>query len=196
MKFSSSRKGFTLVETLVAVSILVAAITGPLATAARSLKDSRHANDQIAGYYLAQEVLEVIRSIRDANSFLNQDWMTSIPSSCTDLDSNPSNDPGARKCVLDGPSQTITACTGACPQLQYIDSGTNDEIRTFRQGQTGTGVKDSIYTRSFTITTLPGQTPPKTLDDATEIAVRVRISWPEGGVTRTFVLGENMLDWK
>jgi prepilin-type N-terminal cleavage/methylation domain-containing protein len=61
------QKGFTLVETLVAISILMLAILGPLSIASAGLRNSIYARDQITAFYLAQEGIEYVRYARDDN---------------------------------------------------------------------------------------------------------------------------------
>jgi len=62
------KQGFTLVETLVAITILLIAIAGPLTIASKGLNGAYYARDQITAYYLAQEGIEYIRNVRDTNS--------------------------------------------------------------------------------------------------------------------------------
>src|ERR1035437_4324893 len=60
-----SDEGFTLIETLVAISILMIAISGPLVVANKSLTAALYAKDQTTASYLAQEILESIRNEKD-----------------------------------------------------------------------------------------------------------------------------------
>ena len=64
---TSESKGFTLIETMVAISILMVAIVAPMSLAAQSLSAAYYARDQITAFYLAQEGIEVVRSVRDTN---------------------------------------------------------------------------------------------------------------------------------
>ena len=57
--------GFTLIETLVAISLLSVSIVAPMALASQSLAAAYYARDQITAYHLAQEAIEAMRSIRD-----------------------------------------------------------------------------------------------------------------------------------
>lgn len=60
-----SMKGFTLIETLVAVTILTLAVAGPMVTANRAIVASQTARDQLTASYLAQEGVEYVRALRD-----------------------------------------------------------------------------------------------------------------------------------
>jgi len=62
-----SSSGFTLIETLVAVSILTMAIVAPMTLVSKSLSAAYYARDQIAAFHLAQEAIETVRHIRDHN---------------------------------------------------------------------------------------------------------------------------------
>ena len=58
-------QGFTLVETLIAITILTFAIAGPLSSASHALVATEVARDQLTASYLAQEGIEYVRAMRD-----------------------------------------------------------------------------------------------------------------------------------
>src|SRR3989344_5745503 len=64
---SISSRGFTLIETLVAVTLLSVAITAPMSLTTRSLAAAYYARDQITAFHLAQEAIESVRHARDHN---------------------------------------------------------------------------------------------------------------------------------
>ncbi len=64
----SSTRGFTIIETLVAIFILLIVTTGPLAFAQSGLRASFLARDQITAFYLAQEAIEIIKNARDTDA--------------------------------------------------------------------------------------------------------------------------------
>ena len=78
-------QGMSLIETIVAVTILAAAIVGPMTLAAQSLKASRYARSELIATHLAEEGVEVIHNIRDNNitNYPTGSWLTNIFSSTT-----------------------------------------------------------------------------------------------------------------
>lgn len=58
-------RGFTLVETLVAITILMLVIIGPVTVAQKGIQNSYYANEQVTAVYLAQEAIEAVRQKRD-----------------------------------------------------------------------------------------------------------------------------------
>lgn len=77
------RKGFTLVETLIAIAVLSLAVTGPMTIAQKSISSAIYARDQITAYYLAQDAIEYVRNVRDTNRLKNNngevvDWLDGL----------------------------------------------------------------------------------------------------------------------
>lgn len=58
-------KGFTLIETMIAVTILSLAVAGPLYAASRAIIAAQVARDELIALYLAQEGIEYVRAMRD-----------------------------------------------------------------------------------------------------------------------------------
>ena len=63
----TAQKGFTIVETLVAITILMIAIAGPLTIASQALHAAQDAKNQMIASNLAQESVEEIRNYKDNN---------------------------------------------------------------------------------------------------------------------------------
>jgi prepilin-type N-terminal cleavage/methylation domain-containing protein len=95
--------GFTLVETLVAISILLLVITGPMVISMRTAKSTSFSSEQVQAFFLAQEGLELAQKVRDdlvLRSFLE-------PS-----DPNYLSNPWATITSLSGTFQNCLASTG------------------------------------------------------------------------------------
>jgi len=59
------QEGFSLVETLVAISILLIVIVGPMTISSKAAKSSTFATEQVQAFFLAQEGLELAQKMRD-----------------------------------------------------------------------------------------------------------------------------------
>lgn len=73
--------GFTIVETLVAVTIMMISIIGPLTIAQKSLLAAVYAKDQVIASFLAQDLMENVINIIDTKkiddaSFTVDTWLT------------------------------------------------------------------------------------------------------------------------
>src|SRR3989338_6051719 len=127
----SMRKGFTLLETLVAVTILALAVSGPLYVANRAYVAVQISRDQLTASYLAQEGIEYARSMRDRDFLYefsrggdSQDAWTAFVDNTAGLgDENAtmSKCAGTNACYLDpslpmgfGAGRSLTICGGSC----------------------------------------------------------------------------------
>ena len=75
-------KGYTLIETVVALAIIVGALVGPVSLIVRGIYDFSYSKNKIIGINLAQEGLELVRLIREnnelclANGAAPRNWKT------------------------------------------------------------------------------------------------------------------------
>ncbi|MDE1924815.1 MAG: hypothetical protein KGH79_01385 [Patescibacteria group bacterium] len=180
--------GFTLVETLVAVVVLMTAIAGPLTIASKSLQATLVAKDQDTAFYLAQDAMEYIRFVRDTNKLSGGDWLTgagaTVPANAKDL--TPCE--GASGCYFDSlgnnPS-VITACSGACGPIYY--DPTNDYF-TYNT----TGTTQTIFTRTVQILTPVGGN-----GNEVEAIASTTVSWQDtAGLTRQVQVREDIFNWQ
>lgn len=166
--------GFTLIETLVAVSLLVIAIVAPMSLVAQSLSTAVYARDQITAYNLAQEGIEAVRAVRDHNILSNAllgtniDLLTGIPI--------------AADFVVDATDNTTTTCNGLCPVLKVDPSG---QLYGYGVAWTNTRFRRIVHANY-----VPG---PGVSD---EIRVTVTIQWDlQNGRKREFKMYSNMYRW-
>ncbi|MEK7063499.1 MAG: hypothetical protein AAB955_02290 [Patescibacteria group bacterium] len=157
---------FTLLETLVAVAVLLMSLLGPFSIAQQSLKSAYYARDQVTAYYLAQEGLEFVRAIRDQNYLSGSSWLTGI-STCT-----------AVQCTVDMPNFVYATCSGPCTALKVSAVG-----GLFNQAN-GTPSK---FVRSVSLMNVAG--------DPNQVIVTVTVSWISAGISRTFSLQERLFNW-
>src|SRR4051812_46204680 len=112
MRNAIHKKGFTLVETLVAVSILSLSIGAAFAAVQSGLQASSGAKDQVTAFYLAQEGMEYIKNVRDNNALNainggSNTWLTGMAASSGDFCYF------GKVCSIDSPLGTIANCGSA-----------------------------------------------------------------------------------
>lgn len=89
ISFIIYKKGFTLVETLVALLILSLVFVSVISLMSSSIFSARYAKNEIKATYIAQEGIDYIRNLRDSIGFLQNDWNTfysSIDTDCGHID--------------------------------------------------------------------------------------------------------------
>lgn len=59
------KSGFSLIETLVAITILLLVVVGPLSISSRTAKSANFASEQAIAHFLAQEGLELAQKAKD-----------------------------------------------------------------------------------------------------------------------------------
>lgn len=164
----NSNAGFTLIESLVAISILLLSISAPLTIASKGLASSFFARDQITAFYLAQDAVEYIRNARDNNFLSGTSWLSGFP------------DTSGASFTVDTTDGIMSLCPGGgCAVLEYNNS-------TGFYSYNDPNGKPSIFTRSVSINAI----------NANEVIISVKISWSTGTFNRTFSIKENILDWQ
>ncbi len=160
-------KGFTLIETLVAVTVLSLAIAGPFQAIQGALKNSFVARDQLVAALLAQEGVEYIQSVRDSNYLSGNSWLTGL-GACL---------PGP--CVVDSTQGTVS---GTVEPLRLSSNGLYNQ----QAADAGTN-RVTRFTRTIAITTVGS--------GGNEVKVTVTVSWQTGAGSFSTVITENMRDW-
>lgn len=166
----STIRGYTLLETLVAILILSLSIVVPMTIASRTLVSSTIAREQIVAIYLAQEGIEAIRNLRDKNSLSGDSWLQDIP-----IDTDFTID----ATVISNP--TISTCSGACAPIKY-DSSTH--LYNYSTGA------DTNFVRVARVSYVPGP------GASSEVSIAVTVSWNVGPFARSFTARENLFDWE
>lgn len=181
MKRTSSR-GFTLVETLVAVMLLSVAVVAPMSLASRSLGSAYYARDQITAFYLAQEAIEALRSIRDSQILIIAGSSSGVPDIFGLIPHQ--NEPFTVDGRKGDASTAIALCNGTCPPLQ-----TDNTL----YGYPGVGDDPNLWTPTHFTRTIHAYAIPGSTD---EIRVTVTVAWQTGSIQeRSFTISENMYRW-
>ena len=176
MTYKKHKKGFTLIETLLAVLILAIALAAPLTIAAKALSAALVSKDQTTAFFLAQDAVEYVRFKRDSNTLEGKAWLVGFDSECS----------GADGCKVDSRKNTIVACSGSCGVLQYNDT---KKWYTYDTSVLGEVIKPSIFTRKVVLGSVAS--------NSDEKSVTVTVSWKDvGGVTRSLVVREHITNWQ
>lgn len=175
---ATPHKGFTLIETLVAITVLAIALVGPFTAIQNALMSSYTARDQLIASALAQEGLEYIRSIRD-NNYLNEErpWMDGLSSLGCYGDA-----PGSY-CVVDptegdihgGEGLTVCPQLSQCAPLQIADSGLYNQ----------SSGEESRFKRVVQIFEISD----------TEVRVVVEVHWTTSRQNYTITVSDVLRDW-
>lgn len=175
----NTRRGFTLIETMVAITLLTVAITAPMTLATQSLSTAYYARDQIAAFHLAQEAIESVRHIRDGNVLYNSLGFTPTHNLLyTNSDPIPTD---GTDFAIDTGDDSIISCSGGCPVLK-----TNGELFGY---SSDSGWTDTKYTRSVKATFVDALN--------NEIHVEVTVEWQTArfNTPRKFTISENIYRW-
>ena len=165
------KKAFTLIETLVAVTILSAAVAGPMALSIKSIGSASVSQDQLVAFYLGQEVMEYVRNIRDTNLInSSNDWTNGL-GACK----------GGAGCYIDVKNNTVTVCGTNCPKLDF--NGVN---YTYKSGGAD---GNSIFTRTIKIDDTVGV-------GGDEAKVSISIKWTGKYGGKTMNLEDNIFNWR
>lgn len=177
-----SESGFSLVETLVAISILMISIAGPMVLVGNGIRSSAFARDQVTAFYLAQDAIEALRYIRDGNRIEIVEyagdpetlppWDDLLDYTCTE--SNPCKID--TDMVYNGELNPINTANAKTAVLRIDNQG--------RYGYDGAG-SPTVFKRWVTITPV----------DDKEIEIVVTVDWSSGIFTRTFSIRENLFYW-
>jgi len=169
-------KGFTIVESLVAIGMLLLAVTGAYSVAQQSLQHSYIAREQITAFYLAQEGIESIKNIRDEN-FLNSSYAWDGGATGSNI-----SDCFTQSCLVDPLVERLELCssnTTGCllEQNNNVDSTFygmyshyNPDVSVYDVwigNDAGGNWQSSPFTRTVTLA--------RTSPD--EISVTVKVSW-------------------
>jgi len=73
------QSGFSLVETLVAITILLIVIVGPMSISSSAARSTSYSSEQVVAFFLAQEGAEIAQKARDDLQLQNFDGSNSTP---------------------------------------------------------------------------------------------------------------------
>ena len=182
-KKSKNNIGFTLVETLVAISILSLSILAGFTAVQNGIKSSLTAKNQITAFYLVQEAMEIIKNVRDENAlaFINGDntrsWLYGMSSQASD------ECYFGKTCYVDSttsvPANIIQTCSGVNTTCPYLRMDSNTGLWGYTAGWTQTNFKRAVTFQNVS---------------TDEVAVTVWISWTQGATTKSFQVTQSLFN--
>ena len=144
-------EGFTLVETLVAVTVLLLVIIGPMTVAEKGIQNAYYANEQITGIFLAQEAIEAVRALRDEQALgAYEDYIDGVVGAET-WDWIPVECLSEDCAFVPDTVEPIIPCTdtdvGSCEIWKNVETGRYTHIA---------GDADTPFTRTIRLQEFPG----------------------------------------
>ncbi len=180
-KTQKNNKGFTLVESLVAIGILSISILATFTAVANGLQSSEISRDQIKAFYLIQEGMEFIKNTREENALKNisgtpTDWLAGISAVGGVA---PAGDACyfGRTCRIDSANKTMTYCGAAFSTCPVLQQSPTTLVYGYNAGWTNTRFKREIQIESV---------------NATEIKVTIQVSWTGGDVTKSVKVSQSL----
>ena len=176
--------GFTLIESLVAITVLTVAIAAPLTLASQSLASAYTARDQVIAFNLAQDAIETVRAQRDNNildilkNAATISWLNNMEVQLVDEAAKPFmvDSLSLTNNFLPCPSSDPASCNNL-----LFDASTG--FYGHEYGNT------SKFKRYVTITEVPNT-------DGQEVKVSAVVEWSSGiSSTRKVLIEENMYNW-
>lgn len=170
---SENKTGFTIIESLFAISILILSLTGPMAFSQSGLRASFVSRDQITAFYLAQDAIEFVKNWRDNNVLDNRSWDNNFSYCSTDycsIDTFEAEYPynGSSDGILDCGSDSTGCFNGDPLKIDPNDSHLGHD-----------GEEDSIFHRQIKMKKI----------NTGEIKITVEVKW-----TTQEVIGERQIE--
>lgn len=190
-KQNKFKSGFTLVETLVAISIFSVSIVALISILANGISNTNYAKKKLIAAYLAQEGVEYVRNIRDTHVLYDptsaQTGWTSFNTKLTNASCNNATNgcylgdllstayTNSTQPMISIPLNPCTSSTCANGAMLYDPS-------TGKYGYSGVA---SGYSRKITTSAI----------SLNETKVTSTVYWTQGSGTKSIVFSENLFNW-
>lgn len=215
-------EGFTLVETLIAVVVLIVAVVTPLSIASQAIVYSAVARDQIIASNLAQEAIDFIRNERDRSAltvtatnpakfqnflakFGSYNGSSTVCYSSTGcaIDVRQPTYPGGLQPIADftvsyptTPAQIIDLanCTTAvsCPYLSIRSLGSSP---TYIYGYPDPAGADYVNWRETSFKRVVKMTVVGSTANPQEVLLTVTVTWRTGSYDKIIIMNEYLKSW-
>jgi len=180
MKYLNKNKGFTLIETMMAILVLSIALVSLLTLISGNLFYSKYIKNEITANYLMQEVIDYIRNDRDTTILYGEN---EDDSSNWDTFLNKYIDAGCFTdgCILDAKNETIDSCDDSnCDYLKYDSDIQNGNFYNYKYGE------DTSFERIIKM---------EEGESSDEIVFTVTVKWKNGNLSKERSLKSNLTNW-
>ncbi len=213
------RAGFTLVETIIAIGVIVFGILGVLSLNTGSIVVSQVTESEFLAAQFAREGIETVRALRDSN------WLTYDTDSTTAWNAGLFSTTDYTAVLLDPlhssyleftPNSFTDSCSGfggatyTCTSI-WLDTASNYYYQTVSStfNPAGAGVRNSQFSRLLTLNPICRSKTTESseriitsgsacLSTETQVGIDVisQVQYPSRGTTSTYTLEEYLYDWK
>lgn len=162
---SAGRQGFSLLETTIAIAIMVSAILGPMSISSQSIRSASVARNNIIASNLAQEGLELLKVYRHNNRIAGRPWTEGLETCFSQ-----------NGCRIDARDLNVQSCAAACSPFKFDDSL---KLYNYSSGA------DTIFSRTINILNIT----------ANEIRITASVRWNDKFGDQFFNLETSIFDW-
>lgn len=178
----SSVGGFTLVETLIAVSIFSAALVGMIVVTAGGVSNATYVKNKLVATYLAQSALEMVHNDRDSSIVSGNETWTEFTARI-----NPECGSTSSGCTVE-----FDRTNASAPIFAYNRCASCKPLRLSSAGFYGYKNSDPLspYTRTLktVIQPIPGTTD-------TAFGLTVLVTWFQGSAQKSVTITEVLMNW-
>lgn len=180
----SKERGFTIIETLVALAIFTFSIVGLIVITSQGIADTNFAKNKFVASYLAQEGIEMVRNVRDTNALAGAAWEDTFQQNALTGLSGCFATAQSTGCDIDADTFAIDSCSASsrngCGPLRY-DIATGAYILNSRN----VAVPESPFSRVIALRTV----------SANEVEITSTVAWSQGTTSRSVTVVETLADW-
>lgn len=171
-------KAFTLIETLIAVTLMTVVLTAVTGLILSTLSANSRNRHDLQATLLAQEALEVLRFMRDSNGLQNYEWDGG--SALWGEDFKAGSDPSGKMLYL----TTCSSTSSLEPCFQLSPDETMGTVV----------LKDGfVYERSLKLVSVGSSSATPSVN---ETEVTATVAWSERGLNRSLQLSTYLTNWK
>jgi len=167
--FLKEEKGFTLIEVMVSIFVVIIGIAGVYSISSKIISDINLVNLRTTASFLAQEGIEIVKNIRDSNALMGGSWLDGL------IDDDDDYKVYKADYRIDYPTNNLST---------YDDSNLLISKDGFYSYNCSGGCDSTKFKRKIIIEKKP--------NDDEKIKVSVIVSWPYKGRTEQIKVEQNL----